>query len=43
MGPIDKVVEQVTKLSDAFELFTGDIIGLGTPENVGSLVKGNVI
>ena len=37
------VAEQVSKLSDAFELFPGDIIYSGTPENVGPVVRGDVI
>jgi fumarylpyruvate hydrolase len=37
------VAEQVSKLSEAFELFPGDIIYSGTPENVGPVVKGDVI
>lgn len=30
-------------LSQAFELFPGDIICSGTPENVGPVVRGDVI
>jgi 2-keto-4-pentenoate hydratase/2-oxohepta-3-ene-1,7-dioic acid hydratase in catechol pathway len=37
------VAEQVAKLSEAFELVAGDIIYSGTPENVGPVVKGDVI
>jgi fumarylpyruvate hydrolase len=37
------VAEQVSKLSEAFELFPGDIIYSGTPANVGPVVKGDVI
>jgi fumarylpyruvate hydrolase len=37
------VAEQVSKLSEAFELFPGDIIYSGTPENVGPVVRGDVI
>ena len=37
------VAEQITKLSEAFELFPGDIIYSGTPENVGPVVRGDVI
>ena len=37
------VAEQVSRLSDAFELFPGDIIYSGTPENVGPVVRGDVI
>lgn len=35
--------EQISKLSEAFELFPGDIIYSGTPENVGPVVRGDVI
>ena len=37
------VAEQIAKLSQAFELFQGDIIYSGTPENVGPVVRGDVI
>jgi len=37
------VAEQVSKLSEAFELLPGDIIYSGTPENVGPVVRGDVI
>ena|SRR5438105_53145 len=37
------VAEQVSKLSEAFELLPGDIIYSGTPENVGPVVPGDVI
>ena len=37
------VAEQISKLSEAFELFPGDIIYSGTPENVGPVVQGDVI
>ena len=37
------VAEQIAKLSDANELFPGDIIYSGTPENVGPVVRGDVI
>ncbi|MEP7328682.1 MAG: fumarylacetoacetate hydrolase family protein [Betaproteobacteria bacterium] len=37
------VAEQISKLSDAFELRPGDIIFSGTPENVGPVVRGDVI
>ena len=37
------VAEQISKLSEANELFPGDIIFSGTPENVGPVVKGDVI
>ena len=37
------VAEQVSKLSEAFELNAGDIIYSGTPENVGPVVKGDVL
>ena len=37
------VAEQISKLSEAFELKAGDIIYSGTPENVGPVVKDDVI
>jgi len=37
------VSEQISRLSEAFELAPGDIIYSGTPENVGPVVKGDVI
>lgn len=37
------VAEQISKLSEAFELFPGDIIYSGTPENVGPVVRGDQI
>ena len=37
------VAEQISKLSDAFELAPGDIIYSGTPENVGPVVKGDIM
>jgi len=37
------VAEQISKLSQAFELFPGDIIYSGTPENVGPVVPGDVM
>lgn len=37
------VAEQISKLSEANELFAGDIIFSGTPENVGPVVKGDTI
>lgn len=37
------VAEQISKLSEAFELRPGDIIYSGTPENVGPVVRGDVI
>ncbi|WP_395699800.1 fumarylacetoacetate hydrolase family protein [Aquabacterium sp.] len=37
------VAEQISKLSQAFELQPGDIIYSGTPENVGPVVRGDVI
>jgi len=37
------VAEQVSKLSEAFELAPGDIIYSGTPENVGPVVVGDVM
>ncbi len=37
------VAEQVANLSQAFELFPGDLIYSGTPENVGPVVPGDVM
>jgi len=37
------VAEQISKISEAFELMPGDIIYSGTPENVGPVVPGDVI
>jgi len=37
------VAEQISKLSEAFEMAPGDIIYSGTPENVGPVVRGDVI
>jgi 2-keto-4-pentenoate hydratase/2-oxohepta-3-ene-1,7-dioic acid hydratase in catechol pathway len=37
------VAEQISRLSQAFELAPGDIVYSGTPENVGPVVKGDVI
>ena len=37
------VAEQISRLSQAFELFPGDIIYSGTPENVGPVVRGDQI
>jgi len=37
------VAEQISRLSAAFELKPGDVIYSGTPENVGPVVKGDVI
>ena len=37
------VAEQISKLSEAFEMMPGDIIYSGTPENVGPVVRGDVI
>jgi len=37
------VAEQISKLSEANELFAGDIIYSGTPENVGPVVVGDVL
>ncbi len=37
------VAEQISKLSEANELKAGDIIYSGTPENVGPVVRGDVI
>jgi fumarylpyruvate hydrolase len=40
---ISSVAEQIAKLSEAFEMKAGDIICSGTPENVGAVVKGDVL
>jgi 2-keto-4-pentenoate hydratase/2-oxohepta-3-ene-1,7-dioic acid hydratase in catechol pathway len=37
------VAEQISHLSQAFELSPGDIIYSGTPENVGPVVRGDVM
>jgi 2-keto-4-pentenoate hydratase/2-oxohepta-3-ene-1,7-dioic acid hydratase in catechol pathway len=37
------VAEQIANLSEAFELKAGDIIFSGTLENVGPVVKGDVL
>ncbi len=37
------VAEQISKLSAAFELMPGDIVYSGTPENVGPVVRGDVM
>ena len=37
------VAEQIAKLSEAFELKAGDIIYSGTPENVGPVVRGDMM
>jgi 2-keto-4-pentenoate hydratase/2-oxohepta-3-ene-1,7-dioic acid hydratase in catechol pathway len=37
------VAEQISKLSQAFEMMPGDIIFSGTPENVGPVVRGDVM
>jgi len=37
------VAEQVANLSRYYELFSGDIIYCGTPENVGPVVPGDVM
>ncbi|BDX22258.1 hypothetical protein TUM22923_15790 [Polynucleobacter sp. TUM22923] len=37
------VAEQISKLSEANELFSGDIIYSGTPENVGPVVRGDIV
>lgn len=37
------VAEQISQLSESFELMPGDIIFSGTPENVGPVVKGDVM
>jgi fumarylpyruvate hydrolase len=38
-----QVAEQISKLSEANELFPGDVIFSGTPENVGPVVRGDVM
>lgn len=37
------VAETISKLSELFELQAGDLIFTGTPENVGAVVKGDMI
>jgi fumarylpyruvate hydrolase len=37
------VAEQIVRLSQAFELKAGDVIYSGTPENVGPVVRGDVL
>lgn len=37
------VAEQIGRLSEAFELKPGDLIYSGTPENVGPVVRGDVV
>lgn len=37
------VAEQISRLSQAFELMPGDIVFSGTPENVGPVVPGDVM
>ena len=37
------MAEQVSNLSRYYELFPGDIIYSGTPENVGPVVRGDVM
>ena len=37
------VAEQISKLSEAFELAPGDIIYSGTPANVGPVVRGDIM
>lgn len=37
------VAEQIARLSQLFELKAGDIVMSGTPENVGAVVKGDVL
>jgi 2-keto-4-pentenoate hydratase/2-oxohepta-3-ene-1,7-dioic acid hydratase in catechol pathway len=37
------VAEQISKLSEAFALMPGDLIYSGTPENVGPVVRGDVM
>ena len=37
------MAEQISKLSEAFELMPGDLIYSGTPENVGPVVPGDLM
>jgi 2-keto-4-pentenoate hydratase/2-oxohepta-3-ene-1,7-dioic acid hydratase in catechol pathway len=37
------VAEQISKLSQAFGLMRGDVIYSGTPENVGPVVRGDIM
>ena len=37
------VAEQIANLSEAFELKAGDVIYSGTPENVGPVVRGDIL
>ena len=37
------VAEQISRLSEAFELRAGDLIYTGTPENVGPVVRGDTL
>ena len=37
------VAEQISRLSEAFELRAGDLIYAGTPENVGPVVRGDLM
>jgi 2-keto-4-pentenoate hydratase/2-oxohepta-3-ene-1,7-dioic acid hydratase in catechol pathway len=37
------VAEQIAELSKAFELKAGDIVYSGTPENVGPVVRGDIL
>jgi 2-keto-4-pentenoate hydratase/2-oxohepta-3-ene-1,7-dioic acid hydratase in catechol pathway len=37
------VAEQISKLSEAFELMPGDLVYSGTPENVGPVVRGDLM
>ncbi len=37
------VAEQIAELSKAFELKAGDIVYSGTPENVGPVVRGDML
>jgi 2-keto-4-pentenoate hydratase/2-oxohepta-3-ene-1,7-dioic acid hydratase in catechol pathway len=41
--PAGTVADHSSKLSEANELYPGDIIYSGTPENVGPVVRGDVI
>ncbi len=40
---IRRAAMQISRLSQANALFPGDIIDSGTPENVGPVVRGNVV
>ena len=40
---ICSVAEQISKLSEAFELMPGDIVYSGKPENVSPVMRGDAI